>query len=401
MSDVTLIEVVDYMDVIDPDGSTHTEYCMQITVAGGFCWEVSRRYSAFRELYEALLPSVQALRDYRFPHKSLISTFADHTKVRRRTGFQELMDILGALDPVPLELLHFVKYHVHMMPQIPDVASSMVVADGGGAAASAAETAEAAEAAAATAQREGQQRASVTLTPMAAAEAAAASSGSHSHGVSKEPGQLLGALVVRFIAFSVFVMPVAFVAVGPDALRLPSAADLAGAASPAAFVNDTAGAGAGSGEVIAAVKDGSDATVVKLTEGELDAVVVDAEGDAAAAAAAATATATAEVEVAADGGLEGAAAANAAGAGAGSGEVSAAVKDGSDAAVVELTEGELDAVVVDAEEVKVEVEVAAEDEPEEAAAAAAAGEEDDFEEEDDDDVDAESAEPAAAGDEEL
>ena len=100
-------EVVDFADVVNEDGRAHTEYFMVVRSGDGSDWEVSHRYSHFRALFEELGEVYPAVAAFRFPNKSRFSTFADRTKQRRMTGFQEFLDLLLGLHPRPRELDRF------------------------------------------------------------------------------------------------------------------------------------------------------------------------------------------------------------------------------------------------------------------------------------------------------
>lgn len=72
-------------------------------------YKLSKRYSEFKLLYEALQDCIKLVApDYRFPNKSLFSNSKEFTKTRRLKGFHDLLNILSDIRPFPRELEAFI-----------------------------------------------------------------------------------------------------------------------------------------------------------------------------------------------------------------------------------------------------------------------------------------------------
>ena len=58
----------------------------------------------------------EALDNYKFPNKSMWNTQASYTKVRRKGGFEELLQLVSSLDPIPDIINEFLEVSLHMVP---------------------------------------------------------------------------------------------------------------------------------------------------------------------------------------------------------------------------------------------------------------------------------------------
>ncbi|KAG5177458.1 hypothetical protein JKP88DRAFT_148391, partial [Tribonema minus] len=68
-----------------------------------------RRYSDFEALRDAVRSVHRCVSDFDFPHKSKFNTFADWTKERRRTGFEDFMMLLLGFTTRPAEVDAFLE----------------------------------------------------------------------------------------------------------------------------------------------------------------------------------------------------------------------------------------------------------------------------------------------------
>ena len=84
-------------------------------------WTLKKRFSAFANLHLQVRLRYKELDDYVFPHKSMFNTFANFTKDRRKAGFNELLQRLVKIDPLPMELEDFLEIddHINSMSQRP------------------------------------------------------------------------------------------------------------------------------------------------------------------------------------------------------------------------------------------------------------------------------------------
>ncbi|CAM9101847.1 unnamed protein product [Ascophyllum nodosum] len=80
---------------------------------GGRQWSVRRRYSQFSQFRQSLRRQHKEVGSFRFPNKSKFNTFAEHTKERRRTGFDEFLRLVAGLHPRPQEVDVFLAMDEH------------------------------------------------------------------------------------------------------------------------------------------------------------------------------------------------------------------------------------------------------------------------------------------------
>lgn len=131
------VHVTDYEDTEYSNGNVITHYIIQVKFdIPAFCstsssnslqnllnesytkdsnsitktaYKLSKRYSEFKLLYEALQDCIKLVApDYRFPNKSLFSNAKEFTKTRRLKGFHDLLNILSDIRPFPHELEEFI-----------------------------------------------------------------------------------------------------------------------------------------------------------------------------------------------------------------------------------------------------------------------------------------------------
>ena len=58
----------------------------------------------------------EALDNYKFPNKSMWNTQASYTKVRRKGGFEELLQLVSSFDSIPDIINEFLEVSLHMVP---------------------------------------------------------------------------------------------------------------------------------------------------------------------------------------------------------------------------------------------------------------------------------------------
>lgn len=51
---------------------------------------------------------------YKFPNKSVFNTFSQHTKERRRSGFEDFLKLVMGFDPLPPEMEDFLELEDHL-----------------------------------------------------------------------------------------------------------------------------------------------------------------------------------------------------------------------------------------------------------------------------------------------
>mmetsp|Transcript_19048 Transcript_19048/g.25106 ORF Transcript_19048/g.25106 Transcript_19048/m.25106 type:complete len:261 (-) Transcript_19048:390-1172(-) len=108
-SPIVKASVPKYEDIEGDDNKKITLYILELENRAGTKWIVYRRYSEFRNTYEAIRDRVSELKDFRFPNKSKFNTHADWTKERRVSGFDEYVKILVSLVEIPKEFYDFVE----------------------------------------------------------------------------------------------------------------------------------------------------------------------------------------------------------------------------------------------------------------------------------------------------
>ena len=99
----------------ETDGSTYTSYMITVlNKENGAEWNVYKRYRDFAKLYSQLSDRyAHLLRNYKFPNKSVFNTFSTFTKLRRRDGFDEFLQLLLQISPVPDVISDFLELEEH------------------------------------------------------------------------------------------------------------------------------------------------------------------------------------------------------------------------------------------------------------------------------------------------
>mmetsp|Transcript_25971 Transcript_25971/g.34081 ORF Transcript_25971/g.34081 Transcript_25971/m.34081 type:complete len:577 (+) Transcript_25971:125-1855(+) len=92
---------------VHSDTKRYTLYTLKFENSEGEKWTVYRRYSAFLENYTKLKEEIREL-NFSFPEKSL---FGSHKwiKQKRMESFQEYLNLVISLRPIPLEFIKFIE----------------------------------------------------------------------------------------------------------------------------------------------------------------------------------------------------------------------------------------------------------------------------------------------------
>lgn len=99
--------VTSYDDITTPQGEVLTMYMIQVQYSSKSTYCIAKRYSDFSTLYQNVKDIVSA--DYKFPNKSMFNNSAQFTKERRRKGFNELLQLLIQMEPLPEEVQIFLE----------------------------------------------------------------------------------------------------------------------------------------------------------------------------------------------------------------------------------------------------------------------------------------------------
>jgi hypothetical protein len=67
----------------------------------------------FNHLYRSLKDRYPQIGQYKFPNKSVFHTFSQFTKERRRSGFEEFLNLVMSLRPIPPEMEDFLEVDDH------------------------------------------------------------------------------------------------------------------------------------------------------------------------------------------------------------------------------------------------------------------------------------------------
>ena len=101
------VRVITYTDRIGLDKKPYTTYEVAVK-RYRTNWTLQKRYRDFEALRNALCSKHPAIKDFNFPHKSKLNTFAEFTKERRRKGFEEFLmlcvSIFGSDPPAVLDI---------------------------------------------------------------------------------------------------------------------------------------------------------------------------------------------------------------------------------------------------------------------------------------------------------
>ncbi|CAM9323201.1 unnamed protein product [Ectocarpus sp. 6 AP-2014] len=106
------LSVPSHQEHLTADGQRYTTYEVMVRM-GGRQWSVRKRYSQFDQFRMSLRKQHKEVGSFRFPHKSKFNTFAEHTKERRRTGFDEFLRLVANLHPRPEEVDVFLAMDEH------------------------------------------------------------------------------------------------------------------------------------------------------------------------------------------------------------------------------------------------------------------------------------------------
>jgi hypothetical protein len=79
----------------------------------------------FNHLYRSLKDRYPQIGQYKFPNKSVFHTFSQFTKERRRSGFEDFLNLVMSLRPIPPEMEDFLEVDDH---QISDTAPAPLAA---------------------------------------------------------------------------------------------------------------------------------------------------------------------------------------------------------------------------------------------------------------------------------
>mmetsp|Transcript_13519 Transcript_13519/g.20312 ORF Transcript_13519/g.20312 Transcript_13519/m.20312 type:complete len:276 (-) Transcript_13519:175-1002(-) len=126
------IRIISYEELEDHDGRIYTVYNVHVDdKQTGNSWYLRKRYKHFSFLHSSLKDVYPEVEAYRFPNKSMFNTFSQHTKERRRSGFEEFLRLIISLDPMPPEMKDFLELDDHRDSQ-PISPSTSTKLEGGG-----------------------------------------------------------------------------------------------------------------------------------------------------------------------------------------------------------------------------------------------------------------------------
>eukprot|EP00903_Cladosiphon_okamuranus_P007032 g6837.t2 len=106
------LSVPSHQEHLTADGQRYTTYEVMVRM-GGRQWSVRKRYSQFDQFRMSLRRQHKEVGSFRFPNKSKFNTFSEHTKERRRTGFDEFLRLVANLHPRPEEVDVFLAMDEH------------------------------------------------------------------------------------------------------------------------------------------------------------------------------------------------------------------------------------------------------------------------------------------------
>lgn len=106
------LSVPSHKEHLTADGQRYTTYSVVVRM-GGRQWSVRKRYSQFDQFRMSLRKQHKEVGSFRFPNKSRFNTFSEHTKERRRTGFDEFLRLVAGLHPRPQEVDVFLAMDEH------------------------------------------------------------------------------------------------------------------------------------------------------------------------------------------------------------------------------------------------------------------------------------------------
>lgn len=87
------------------------------------CSVISRHFS---HLYRSLKDRYPQIGQYKFPNKSVFHTFSQFTKERRRSGFEEFLNLVMSIRPLPPEMEDFLEVDDHHLPTDGNSSSSPI-----------------------------------------------------------------------------------------------------------------------------------------------------------------------------------------------------------------------------------------------------------------------------------
>ena len=104
--------VVGHEEVSDESNQTFAQYSIEVEKFVGKekkTWVVKKRYNHFLDLHEQLKVRYHELSVFVPPPKAMFSTVA--VKERRKAAFNELLDLILKIDPVPVDFEDFLEVH--------------------------------------------------------------------------------------------------------------------------------------------------------------------------------------------------------------------------------------------------------------------------------------------------
>lgn len=132
------VKITSYEELEDKEGHIFTVYNVLVeeTSTKKF-WQIRKRYKYsinilivddacnrhFSYLFNSLKDQYAQVERFRFPNKSMFNTFSQFTKERRRAGFEEFMNMVVQISPMPVEVEEFLELDDHMWPAAPTEAT--------------------------------------------------------------------------------------------------------------------------------------------------------------------------------------------------------------------------------------------------------------------------------------
>lgn len=107
MSRAVQVTVTGYDEITTTQGEVLTMYMIQVQYGSKSAYCIAKRYSDFSTLHQNVKDILTV--EYKFPNKSMFNNSAQFTKDRRRRGFNDLLQILASMEPLPEELQVFLE----------------------------------------------------------------------------------------------------------------------------------------------------------------------------------------------------------------------------------------------------------------------------------------------------
>lgn len=136
------VKITSYEELEDKEGHIFTVYNVLVeeTSTKKF-WQIRKRYKYsirsilivddtcirhFSYLFNSLKDQYEQVERFRFPNKSMFNTFSQFTKERRRAGFEDFMNMVVQISPMPVEVEEFLELDDHMWPATPTEAATNI-----------------------------------------------------------------------------------------------------------------------------------------------------------------------------------------------------------------------------------------------------------------------------------